>query len=165
MDRPRVLIVMGSESDLPVMEEASKVLSEFGVASRMAIASAHRTPEKAATLARQAAGEGIRVVIAGAGFAAHLAGAMAANTTLPVIGVPLEASALSGIDALLSTVQMPAGCPVATVAIGKAGARNAGILALQILALADEGLTKKLAELRTKMAAKVEEADRRLQKL
>lgn len=164
MDKAKVLIVVGSETDLPVMEEASKALSEFGVASRMAIASAHRAPAKAAALAAQAAGEGVRVIIAGAGFAAHLAGALAANTTLPVIGVPLEASALSGIDALLSTVQMPAGLPVATVAIGKAGARNAAILAVEILALSDEGLTKKLAAFRARMAEKVEEADRRLQK-
>lgn len=164
MDTPRVLIVMGSESDLPAMEEAARALSEFGVSSRMAIASAHRTPEKAAKLARAASGEGIQVIIAGAGCAAHLAGAMASGCLLPVIGVPLEASPLSGIDALLSTVQMPAGFPVATMAIGAAGARNAAILAVEIIALSDDGLAKKLADFRRKMAEKVEEADRKLQK-
>jgi len=162
MDKPSVLIVMGSASDLPVMEEASKVLAEFGVRSEIHIASAHRTPDKALNLARNAASSGIRVIIAGAGFAAHLAGAMAANSILPVIGVPLEASSLMGIDALLSTVQMPAGMPVATVAIGKAGARNAGILAVQMLALSDEALAKKLYDFRTKMAEKVERADQEL---
>lgn len=164
MDIPRVLIVMGSESDLPAMEEAEKTLSEFRVPTRMAIASAHRTPEKAAALARAASAEGIRVIIAGAGGAAHLAGAMASGCLLPVIGVPLEASPLAGIDALLSTVQMPTGFPVATMAIGAAGARNAAILAVQILALSDGGLAKRLVKFRKKMAAKVEEADRKLQK-
>ncbi|MBN1283590.1 MAG: 5-(carboxyamino)imidazole ribonucleotide mutase, partial [Proteobacteria bacterium] len=129
MNKPSVLILMGSNSDLETMQEAKRALAELGVTSRMHIASAHRTPEKAAALARNARGDGIKVIIAGAGLAAHLAGAIAANTTLPVIGVPLDASPLSGLDSLLSTVQMPAGMPVATVAIGKAGARNAGILA------------------------------------
>lgn len=162
MEKAQVLIVMGSESDLPVMEETAKVLSEFGVSSRMHIASAHRTPEKAAKLALGARGEGVKVIVAGAGYAAHLAGAMAANTTLPIIGVPLDASSLAGLDSLLSTVQMPAGLPVATVSIGKAGARNAGILAAEIIATADEALSKKLADFRRKMAEKVEEADSRL---
>lgn len=164
MDNPKVLIVMGSDSDLPVMEEASKALSEFGVAHRMAIASAHRTPEKTAALAREAGEKGTRVIIAGAGSAAHLAGVLAANTTLPVIGVPLESSPLSGIDALLSTAQMPAGVPVATMSIGKAGARNAGILAAEILALSDETLARKLADFRKRMAEKVEDADRKLKR-
>ena len=162
MEKVSVLILMGSENDLPVMEEAAKALAEFGVASRMHVASAHRTPEKAAKLAATARAEGISVLIAGAGYAAHLAGALAANTTLPIIGVPLDASSLSGIDALLSTVQMPAGLPVATVSIGKAGARNAGILAAQILALSDESIAAKLIEFRKRMAEKVEEADARL---
>ncbi len=160
--KTQVLILMGSKSDLAVMEEAKKVLTELGVGSRMHIASAHRTPEKAAALAKGARGEGIKVIVAGAGFAAHLAGAIAANTTLPVIGVPLEASALSGIDALLSTVQMPAGIPVATVAVGKAGARNAGILAAQMIALSDDDLAAKLAQFRESMTKKVEAADSEL---
>ena len=153
---------MGSGNDLPVMEEASKVLSELGVSSRMHVASAHRTPEKAANLASGAQSEGAMVIIAGAGCAAHLAGAMAANSMLPIIGVPLDASSLSGIDSLLSTVQMPAGLPVATVAIGKAGARNAGILAAQIIALSDGALAQKLADFRKRMAEKVEAADKNL---
>ncbi len=162
MDKARVLIVMGSKSDLEVMEEAKRTLDEFGITARMSIASAHRTPERAARLASQAAGEGIKVIIAGAGFAAHLAGAMAAHSVLPVIGVPLDASALTGLDSLLSTVQMPAGVPVATTTIGKAGARNAGILAAQILATSDDGLTKKLVEFRKAMQAKVDKADEEL---
>lgn len=162
MQTPKVLILMGSASDLPVMEEASRALSELGVTSELHVASAHRTPEKAGTLAREAAGRGIRVIIAGAGYAAHLAGFVAASTTLPVIGVPLEASSLAGLDALLATVQMPAGVPVATVAVGKAGARNAGILAAQMLAIADEAVGRKLVEQREQMAKKVEEADRKL---
>ncbi len=162
MQTPRVLILMGSASDLPVMEEASRALTELGIPSELHVASAHRTPERAGTLAKEAAGRGIRVIIAGAGYAAHLAGFVAANTTLPVIGVPLEASPMGGLDALLATVQMPAGVPVATVAVGKAGARNAGILAAQILAVADEAVGRKLVEQREAMAKKVEEADRKL---
>lgn len=162
MQTPKVLILMGSASDLPVMEEALRALSELGVTSELHVASAHRTPEKAGTLAREAAGRGIRVIIAGAGYAAHLAGFVAANTILPVIGVPLEASSLAGLDALLATVQMPAGVPVATVAVGKAGARNAGILAAQMLAIADEAVGRKLVEQREQMAKKVEEADQKL---
>ncbi len=163
MVKPQVLIVMGSKSDLEVMEEARRALAELGVESRMHIASAHRTPEKAAELARKARAEGIKVVIAGAGFAAHLAGAIAANTILPVIGVPLDSSSLKGLDALLATVQMPAGIPVATVAVGKAGARNAGILAAQMLALSDDALAKKLEDSRKEMAKKVEATDKELQ--
>lgn len=162
MTKPQVLIVMGSSNDLLIMEEAKAALAELGVESEVRIASAHRTPDKATTLAKDAAGRGIKVIVAGAGFAAHLAGAMAANTILPVIGVPLEASTLGGIDALLSTAQMPAGIPVATVAIGKAGARNAGILAAQIIALSDERLAQRLSEQREAMKKKVEEADKKL---
>ena len=164
MDNPKVLIVMGSESDLPVMEEAARALAELGVSHQLRVASAHRTPEKAAAIARDARAKGAKVLIAGAGMAAHLAGALAAQTTLPVIGVPLEGGAPGGIDALLSTVQMPPGMPVATVAIGRAGARNAGILAAEILAVADEALARKLDGLRRTMAEKAEAADRKLQK-
>ncbi|MFH0798644.1 MAG: 5-(carboxyamino)imidazole ribonucleotide mutase [Pseudomonadota bacterium] len=164
MDNPKVLIVIGSKSDLPVMEEAAKVLAEMGISHRITIASAHRTPEKAAKLASEAREKGVKILIAGAGFAAHLAGALAANTTLPVIGVPLPASALSGFDALLSTVQMPAGLPVATMAVGKAGARNAGILAAQMLSLSDDKLVGRLSDMRREMAKDVEEADKELQR-
>lgn len=153
---------MGSDSDLSVMEEAKKALGEVGVKSRMAIASAHRTPQKVVTLIRDAEKGGIQVIIAGAGYAAHLAGAVAAQTILPVIGVPLEGSSLQGLDALLSTVQMPAGIPVATVAIGKAGAKNAGILAAEILALSNEKVADALKEWRKRMARAVEEKDRGL---
>ena len=162
MGNPKAIIVMGSENDMPVMEEAAKALAELGVPCRMHVASAHRTPEKAAKIASGAKGAGVKVIIAGAGYAAHLAGAMAANTTLPIIGVPLDASSLSGLDSLLSTVQMPAGLPVATVSIGKTGAKNAGILAAQIIALSDEAVAGRLAEFRRRMADKVEEADRKI---
>jgi 5-(carboxyamino)imidazole ribonucleotide mutase len=162
MHHPKVLILMGSEHDLPVMEEAAKALAELRVEAEMAIASAHRTPAKVSSLVSNAAARGIKVIIAGAGMAAHLAGVVASQTSLPVIGVPLEGPALGGIDALLSTAQMPAGVPVACMAVGKAGARNAGIFAAEILALCDEALAKKLADLRTQMAEKVEEADAKL---
>ncbi len=158
----KVLIIMGSDSDLSVMEEAKKALSELGVRSKMAIASAHRTPQKVVNLVKEAEKDGVQVIIAGAGYAAHLAGAVAAQTILPVIGVPLEGSSLSGLDSLLSTVQMPAGVPVATVAVGKAGAKNAGILAAEILAVADEDVAVALKEYRKRMAKIVEEKDRGL---
>ncbi len=154
---------MGSESDLPVMEEGAKVLAEFGVPYELRISSAHRCPQRTAALAAEAAGRGIRVIIAGAGMAAHLAGVVAAETVLPVIGVPIGGGALNGVDALYSTVQMPGGIPVATMAIGKAGARNAGIFAVQILALGDPALTQRLIVFREAMAREVEEKDRRLQ--
>lgn len=157
--QPRVAIVMGSESDLPTMMEAAKILSEFGVAHEVEIASAHRTPERAMELARGAAERGVRVLIAGAGMANHLAGALAAHSTLPVIAVPLAASPLNGLDALLSSVQMPPGVPVATVAIGPAGARNAAYLALQILGLSDEAIQEKLREHKKEMARKIERAN------
>src|SRR6201997_3066922 len=143
MSKPQVSIVMGSDSDLEIMREAGKALDEFGIAYEMDVTSAHRSPDRTAEFARQAAGRGIRVIIAGAGGAAHLAGVIAAHTTLPVIGVPIT-SVLNGLDSLLATVQMPAGIPVATVAIGKAGATNAGILAAQIIALADTEIAKKM---------------------
>ncbi len=154
---------MGSESDLPVMEEGAKVLADFGVPCELHISSAHRSPQRTAALAAEAAGRGIRVIIAGAGMAAHLAGVVAAETVLPVIGVPIGGGALNGVDALYSTVQMPGGIPVATMAIGKAGARNAGILAAQILALGDPALTGRLKAFREAMAREVEEKDLRLQ--
>ncbi|HTG82590.1 MAG TPA: 5-(carboxyamino)imidazole ribonucleotide mutase [Geobacteraceae bacterium] len=164
MSDPQVLIVMGSDSDLPVMEEAARVLTEFGVPHEVRISSAHRSPDRTAKLAAEAAGRGVRVVIAGAGMAAHLAGVVAAETVLPVIGVPMGGGVLNGLDALYSTVQMPGGIPVATMAIGKAGAKNAGILAVQILALGDERLTTALKAYRSKMADEVAGKDLELQK-
>lgn len=140
-----VVIVMGSDSDLPVMREAVKVLEGLDVPSEVRITSAHRTPEQTREYVLDAVERGCGVFIAGAGLAAHLAGAVAALTTLPVIGVPMDAGPLKGMDALLSTVQMPAGVPVATVAIGKAGAKNAGYLAAQMLALSDAEIAAKLA--------------------
>jgi 5-(carboxyamino)imidazole ribonucleotide mutase len=163
MKKPLVLIVMGSDSDLQVMEEGSKVLTEFGVPFEMRISSAHRSPRRTAQLAAEAADRGIRVIIAGAGMAAHLAGVIAAETRLPVIGVPMGGSALNGLDALCSTVQMPGGIPVATMSIGKAGAKNAGIFAVQILALGDPVLDEKLKAYRENMEREVEEKDRVLQ--
>jgi 5-(carboxyamino)imidazole ribonucleotide mutase len=154
---------MGSESDLPVMEEGAKVLAEFGVPCELRISSAHRSPRRTAALAAEAAGRGVRVIIAGAGMAAHLAGVVAAETVLPVIGVPIGGGALNGVDALYSTVQMPGGIPVATMAIGRAGARNAGILAVQILALGDPALSQRLTAFREAMAQEVEAKDRKLQ--
>jgi phosphoribosylaminoimidazole carboxylase PurE protein len=148
MAEPQVGILMGSESDRPRMEGAQQVLEELGVPSEVHVMSAHRTPDKVAAYAEGAAGRGIKVLIAGAGMAAHLAGAVAARTVLPVIGVPLDGSPLLGLDALLATVQMPPGIPVATVAVGKAGARNAGFLAAQIIALGDETLAARLRERR-----------------
>ncbi|PIQ82438.1 MAG: 5-(carboxyamino)imidazole ribonucleotide mutase [Candidatus Omnitrophica bacterium CG11_big_fil_rev_8_21_14_0_20_64_10] len=153
--KPLVGIVMGSDSDLPVMREAEKVLADAGVASEIRVLSAHRAPADTADFAQKAAGRGIRVMIAGAGGAAHLAGIVAAHTTLPVIGVPLAATSLNGLDAMLSTLQMPPGVPVATVSIGAWGACNAGILALQILALSDEKLAKKLTAMKAKMREEV----------
>ena len=163
MKNPQVLIVMGSDSDLPVMEEGAKVLAEFGVPYEMRISSAHRSPQRTATLAAEAADRGIRVIVAGAGMAAHLAGVIAAETVLPVIGVPIGGGALNGLDALCSTVQMPGGVPVATMAIGRAGARNAGILAVQILALSNAALAERLHAYREKMAQEVDAKDRLLQ--
>jgi phosphoribosylamine--glycine ligase len=142
--RARVGIVMGSESDRAIMEEAAHVLADFGVASEIAVRSAHRTPEAAATWAKTARDRGLEVIIAGAGGAAHLAGAMAAHSRLPVLGVPLASSPLGGFDALLSTVQMPPGVPVGTLGVGAWGARNAAHLALRILALADAPLRRRI---------------------
>lgn len=162
MSKPQVSIVMGSDSDLDIMREAAKALEDFGIAYEIDVTSAHRSPERTAEHARKAAGRGIRVIIAGAGGAAHLAGVIAAHTTLPVIGVPIPSTSLNGMDSLLATVQMPAGIPVATVAIGKAGATNAGILAAQILGLASESLARKLEALKETLANSVEEKSRKL---
>jgi phosphoribosylamine--glycine ligase len=153
---PRVGILMGSDSDLPVMDAAASVLKAFDVPYEMTIASAHRSPERAAEFARSAADRKLQVLIAGAGHAAHLAGVIAAHTTLPVIGVPIDSSALSGLDALLSTVQMPPGIPVATMAVGKPGARNAGLLAVQMMALSDPRLAGDLIAYKEEMALEVD---------
>jgi phosphoribosylaminoimidazole carboxylase PurE protein len=158
------LIVMGSASDKEVMAEAAEVLRELGIPYEMGVYSAHRTPERAAKLASEAAGRGVQVMIAGAGAAAHLAGAIASRTNLPVIGVPLAATPLAGLDALLATVQMPAGFPVATMAIGKPGARNAAFLAAQILATSDDSLSRKLAAWREEKAREVEEASEKMRR-
>jgi phosphoribosylamine--glycine ligase len=158
-----VLILMGSDSDAPVMEGAVDALREFGVACEMTVASAHRSPERVMRLVREAPGRGVKLFIVGAGAAAHLAGVVAAHSTLPVIGVPIDSSALKGLDALLSTVQMPPGVPVATVSIGKPGATNAGILAAQILAVGDPQMGAKLEAYKRTLAEKVEQAAGRLQ--
>ena len=160
---PLVGILMGSDSDLPTMGEAARVLEEFDVPFEIHVASAHRTPDRVIRFARDAEKRGTRVLIAGAGGAAHLAGVTAAHTVLPVIGVPIDSGTLHGLDALLSTVQMPGGIPVATVAIGKPGARNAGLLAVQILALTDARLRRDLLASRRRMSAQVAEKDRQLQ--
>lgn len=162
MSKPVVSIVMGSDSDLEIMREAGKALDEFGVAYEMDITSAHRSPARTAEFARNAAARGIKAIIAGAGGAAHLAGVIAAETTLPVIGVPIPSSSLQGLDSLLATVQMPAGIPVATVAIGKAGATNAGILAAQMLAIHDPEIAKKMSAHKEKLARGVEEKSKKL---
>ncbi len=162
MTRPVVGIVMGSDSDLGVMSATSEVLDTLGIPHVTRILSAHRTPEAAMSFARNAADEGLQVIVAGAGLAAHLAGAMAAHSLLPVIGVPLAAGSLAGFDALLSTVQMPGGIPVATVAVGKAGAKNAAWLAARILALGDEALRTRLEAARAANEAAVLEKDRKL---
>lgn len=154
---PEVGIVMGSDSDLNVMKETAVVLKKFGIPYEMTVASAHRSPEKAANFAASAYKRGLKVIVAGAGHAAHLAGNLAAYTSLPVIGVPIDSSCLQGLDALLSTVQMPPGVPVATVSIGKPGAKNAGILAIQILALSDPKLSKKLETYKKELAKQVDQ--------
>jgi len=153
--RPQVLIVMGSESDMPIMAEAGKILKKLGITYTITVASAHRTPERTMQLANKAEKEGIEVIIAGAGMAAHLAGAVASHTTLPVIGVPIDSSSLNGLDALLSTVQMPPGVPVGAMAIGKAGAKNAAIFSAQIIGRKDPKVAKRLKEYKKKMSEKV----------
>lgn len=163
MKNPLVGIVMGSASDRPVMEETAGILRRFEIPYEMTVASAHRSPERTREYARTAHERGIQVIIAGAGGAAHLAGVIAAETALPVIGVPIDSSPLKGMDALLATVQMPAGVPVATMAVGKAGARNAGVLAVQILALSRPEMQKKLRDYKEEMARQVEKVGKEVQ--
>ncbi len=160
-----VSIVMGSDSDLEIMNEAAKALDDFGIAYEIDVISAHRSPARTSEFARNAASRGIKVIIAGAGGAAHLAGVIAAETTLPVIGVPIPSTPLNGMDSLLAIVQMPAGIPVATVAIGKAGATNAGILAAQIIGLSNSTVEAKLKLLKEKLVKSVEEKSQKLQQL
>jgi phosphoribosylaminoimidazole carboxylase PurE protein len=159
-----VSVVMGSDSDLPVMEEAVKILEDFAVQHELFLTSAHRTPERTATFARGAAKRGVRIIIVGAGAAAHLAGVIAAQTPIPVIGVPIDATPLMGLDALFATVQMPGGIPVATMAIGKAGAKNAALFAVRILALEDADLLIKLQSYGRKMVQEVERKHENLKK-
>jgi 5-(carboxyamino)imidazole ribonucleotide mutase len=161
--QPRVLILMGSESDWEVMAEVRKALDEMGVQSEAHVSSAHRTPERTGRLAREAAARGIQVIVCGAGAAAHLAGVVAAETELPVLGVPLASTDLQGLDALLAMVQMPGGVPVGTLALGKAGARNAGLLAARILARSDPAVAARVREQRERMAREVETRDAALQ--
>ena len=164
MSQISVLILMGSDSDAPVMQAAVEVLRELDIPCEMTVASAHRSPERVMRLVEEAPGRGVKVFIVGAGAAAHLAGVVAAHTSLPVIGVPIDSSALKGMDALLSTVQMPPGVPVATVAIGKPGATNAGVLAAQMIALGQPEMAAKLTAYKKTLADKVEAAAARLAK-
>jgi len=159
----KVLILMGSDSDLKVMEKCKETLDSLGIVSKMTVASAHRTPDRVTSLIKEAERKGADVIICGAGMAAHLAGAVAAHTVLPVIGVPLSNSPLDGMDALLSTVQMPPGIPVATVSIGKAGAKNAAVLAAQIIARKDKEVLKKLRAFKKKQAAEVEKKAKKVE--
>ncbi len=161
---PQVAVIMGSDSDWPVMQRCTKQLADFGIGSEVRVISAHRTPAIAHEFAVTASDRGLKVIICAAGLAAHLAGAMAAGSPLPVIGVPMAAGALNGFDALLSTVQMPPGVPVASVGIGKPGATNAAILAAQILATADSDLAKRVVEFRAAQAAKVRAKDANLER-
>jgi phosphoribosylaminoimidazole carboxylase PurE protein len=160
----RVLVLMGSDSDLPIMQEAEKVLKEFKIPYDITVTSAHRSPDRTVKLIREAEKNGVEVIIAGAGSAAHLAGVIAAHTILPVIGVPIDSSPLKGIDALFSTVQMPPGIPVATMAIGKAGAKNAAICAAQILSLQDKRIAGTLQIYKKKMAKQVLEKAKKMRK-
>ena len=158
MDDRQVQILIGSDSDAPIMRKAVDVLDELGVSSHLTVASAHRSPERVQRLISEAPANGVKVFIVGAGAAAHLAGVVAAHSTLPVIGVPIDSSPLTGWDALLATVQMPPGVPVATVSVGKAGAVNAAVLAAQILALADDRIAAALKAYKVTLAEKVERA-------
>jgi len=159
---PLVSIVMGSDSDLSVMKEAEAILEHFDIPNELFLTSAHRSPERTAFFADEAARRGVKVIIVGAGMAAHLAGVIASQTPLPVIGVPIDSSSLQGLDALLSTVQMPGGIPVATMSIGKAGAKNAALMSVRILALEDKTLRGKLEAYIREMADAVEEKQRGL---
>jgi phosphoribosylaminoimidazole carboxylase PurE protein len=161
--KPLVGIIMGSDSDLTVMQEAVRVLKEFEVSFEIGVYSAHRSPHRTLDYVKSARERGLRLIIAGAGSSAHLAGVTAAETTLPVIGVPIDSSPLSGFDALLSTVQMPPGVPVGTMGVGKSGATNAGFFAVQILALSDDNLARKLAEYKTQLEKNVAEKSRKVQ--
>ena len=161
--KPVVGIIMGSDSDLPTMEESTKVLKQFEVPYEIGVYSAHRSPHRTAEYVRTARQRGLKLIIAGAGSSAHLAGVTAAETTLPVIGVPIDSSPLSGFDALLSTVQMPPGVPVATMGVGRSGATNAGIFAVQVLALGDERLTAKLADYKASLEKAVAEKSKKVQ--
>src|SRR6184192_1332746 len=165
MSKPLVSIVMGSDSDFEIMREAGKALDDFGIDYEIDVTSAHRSPDRTADYARNAAGRAIRVIIAGAGGAAHLAGVIAAHTKLPVIGVPIPSTPLNGLDSLLAIVQMPAGIPVATTAIGKPGATNAGILAAQIIGLSNTTVAGKLKEMKGKLVKSVEEKSNKLQQM
>ena len=160
--RPIVSVVMGSDSDFPIMSETIKVLEDFGIPHEVFLTSAHRSPERTTSFAKGAAKKGIKVVIVGAGAAAHLAGVIASQSLLPVIGIPIDATALGGIDALLSIAQMPGGVPVATMAVGKAGAKNAALLAIRILAVEDKSLQKKLQAFIQKMAQDIEKKQENL---
>jgi phosphoribosylamine--glycine ligase len=161
----KVGIVMGSDSDLNIMQEATTILKKFQIPYEITVASAHRSPQRAGNFAATALKRGMKVIIAGAGHAAHLAGVLAAHTPLPVIGVPVDSSCLQGLDALLATVQMPPGIPVATMAIGKPGARNAGILAAQIIATSDPTLTEALEKFKQEMALQVEKKAEKIESL
>jgi phosphoribosylaminoimidazole carboxylase PurE protein len=163
MTNPLVALLMGSDSDLPTVKEACAILQSFGVPFEAHVLSAHRSPEDLVAFVRKAEQIGVRVFIAAAGGAAHLAGVVAAHTTRPVIGIPIQTSGLGGLDSLLSTVQMPGGVPVATMAIGPGGARNAGLFAVQILALADSSLAAKLQENRVKQVEQVRQKDKKIQ--
>jgi phosphoribosylaminoimidazole carboxylase PurE protein len=164
MKKPLVGIVMGSDSDLPVMQETAKILETFGIHYDITISSAHRSPDLTASYAKNAAKKGFEVIIAGAGAAAHLAGVIASKTTLPVIGVPIDSSSLKGLDSLLSTVQMPSGVPVATMSLGKTGAKNAAIFAIQILSLKYPELKKKLTSFKKRLATEVSKKAGKLKK-
>jgi phosphoribosylaminoimidazole carboxylase PurE protein len=161
--KPVVGIIMGSDSDLPVMQETTKVLKQFEVPYEIGVYSAHRSPHRTAEYVQGARNRGLKVIIAGAGSSAHLAGVTAAETTIPVIGVPIDSSPLSGFDALFSTVQMPPGVPVATMGVGKSGATNAGVFAVQILALGDERLATKLSEYKAQLEKTVAERSQKIQ--
>ena len=163
MNKPLVGIVMGSDSDFSIMEGASKVLEEFNIAHEVLVTSAHRTPERTRKYVQGAKRKGIQIFIAGAGGAAHLAGVIAAESTLPVIGVPINSTPLNGLDSLLSTAQMPGGIPVATVSIGKWGAKNAGLLAVQILALSNDKIASQLVKYRKQQAKAVEQKSKKLE--
>ena len=163
--KPLVGIIMGSDSDLNVMQEAVKVLKQFEVPFEIGVYSAHRSPHRTLEYVKSARERGLRLIIAGAGSSAHLAGVTAAETTLPVIGVPIDSSPLSGFDALLSTVQMPPGVPVGTMGVGKSGATNAGFFAVQILALSDDNLARKLAEYKIQLEKTVAEKSKKVQEL